>query len=153
MKYYTSKYGNIIKVDLGNITLVSMEESSEEYKQFLEFLNSGGTVNSSNFSTMEEDTLFNIEKETQTYLKRINDGAIAISKFSAEIRVAKLSGVISEEGQKVVDKVLKPVRDEILAGQWISAKDELLTIGSSIIGQKLYERILTEIQTYIIDNY
>lgn len=153
MRYLTSKYGNIIKEDLGIVTLVPMDESTSEYQQYLQFLVDGGTVEQSELFSIEEQSAFAIEKETQTYLKRIADGANAISKFSAELRVAKLAGTISEEGHKVVDKALKPVRDEVLAGQWISAKDELILLGTNIIGQTLYDRIYTEIQTYIDNNY
>jgi len=153
MNYYTSKYGNIIKVDLGIATLIPMDESTVEYQQYVQFLTNGGTVEPSDISTPEEEFQYMTEAETQTYLKRITDGANAIAKFSAELRVAKLAGTISEEGHKVVDKALKPIRDEVLAGQWISAKDELILLGTSIIGQQLYDRIYNEIQLYIDNNY
>jgi hypothetical protein len=153
MSYYISKYGNVIKVDLGIVTLVPMDESSIEYQQYLAFLQSGGTVEQSELFAPEEEFQYKTDIETQTYLKRITDGANAIAKFSAEVRVAKLAGTISEEGHKVVDKALKPVRDEVLAGQWISAKDELILLGTDIIGQQLYDRIYNEIQTYIDSNY
>jgi hypothetical protein len=153
MSYKTSKYGNIIKEDLGIVTLVPMDESTVEYQQYLQFLQSGGTVESSELFTLEEEIEYKTDIETQTYLKRISDGTSAISRFSAELRVAKLSGVITEEGHKEIDKALKPIRDEVLAGQWISAKDELILLGSEIIGQTLYDRIYNEIQTYINNNY
>lgn len=153
MSYFTSKYGNIIKVDNEVITLVPMEESSIEYQQYLQFLQSEGTVEPSELFTQEELIAFSTEVETQTYLKRISDGATAIAKFSAELRVAKLNGTISEEGHKVIDKALKPIRDEVLAGQWISAKDELILLGTDIIGQALYDRIYIEIDNYIQQNY
>jgi hypothetical protein len=153
MSYKTSKYGNIIKEDLGIVTLVPMDESSIEYQQYLQFLIGGGTVEPSELFTPEEEFQYKTYIETQTYLKRISDGANAISKFSAELRVAKLAGVINEENHKVIDKALKPVRDEVLAGQWISAKDELILLGTDIIGQELYDRIYNEIQLYIDNNY
>ena len=104
-------------------------------------------------ATQEDIAAIKIDLETQTYLKRITDGANAIAKFSAELRVAKLAGTISEEGHKVIDKALKPIRDEVLAGQWISAKDELVALGTDIIGQNLYDRIYVELDTYIQLNY
>lgn len=153
MGYKTSKYGNIIKVESNVINLIPMVESTIEYQEFLQFLKSGGTVEPSQLFVPEEELQYRTEIETQTYLKRITDGANAIAKFSAELRVAKLAGTISEEEHKVVDKTLKPVRDEVLAGQWISAKDELILLGTEIIGQQLYNRIYNEIQTYIDSNY
>jgi len=130
-----------------------MDESSFEYQQYLQFLLGGGTVEPSELFAQEEELVFNTEKETQTYLKRITDGANAIARFSAEIRIAKQSGVITEEGHKIIDKTLKLVRDEVLAGQWISAKDELVLLGTDVIGQQLYDRIYNELQNYINNNY
>jgi hypothetical protein len=54
MSYKISRYGNIIKVDLGVVSLVPMEESSFEYQQYVQFLQSGGTVEPSELFTEEE---------------------------------------------------------------------------------------------------
>lgn len=91
--------------------------------------------------------------ETQKYIQRTSDGVSAIAKFSAELRLAKLAGVITEDGHKAVDAALTPIRTEILAGQWISGKQLLEELGTSIIGQQLYDRIHNEISEYITVNY
>lgn len=54
MSYFTSKYNNIIKVDNEIVTLVPMDESSVEYQQYIQFLQSGGTVEPSELFTEEE---------------------------------------------------------------------------------------------------
>lgn len=94
-----------------------------------------------------------LENETQKYIQRTNDGVTAIAKFSAELRLAKLAGVITEDGHKAIDSALTPIRTEILAGQWISGKQLLEELGTSIIGQQLYDKIYTEIVNYIAQNY
>lgn len=94
-----------------------------------------------------------LENETQNYIRRTNDGVSAIAKFSAELRLAKLAGIITEDGHKAIDAALTPIRTEILAGQWISGKQLLEELGTSIIGQQLYDRINTEIVNYIAQNY
>jgi len=91
--------------------------------------------------------------ETENYKKRTQDGADAYAKISAEFRLAKLSGVITEETQKYIESVLIPVRNEVLAGQWISAKQVLEAIGSSTIGVSLYDRLYLQITDYITLNY
>ena len=94
-----------------------------------------------------------LENETQKYVQRTNDGVAAIAKFSAELRLAKLAGVITEDGHKAIDSALTPIRTEILAGQWISGQQLLEELGNSIIGQQLYDKIYTEIANYILQNY
>jgi hypothetical protein len=54
MSYKISRYGNIIKVDLGIISLVPMNESSVEYQQYIQFLQSGGTIDYSDLYIEEE---------------------------------------------------------------------------------------------------
>ena len=52
--YVPNKYNNIIKVDNEIVTLVPMDESSVEYQQYIQFLQSGGTVEPSELFTEEE---------------------------------------------------------------------------------------------------
>lgn len=70
MNYYTSKYGNIIKVDSNLVTLVPMDESSLQYQEYLEFLNSGGTVETSEFFTPEENIEFSTPQEVALWKLR-----------------------------------------------------------------------------------
>ena len=92
------------------------------------------------------------ENETMLYKKRQIDGVNAYAEISAEFRLAKLSGVLSEEQHGAIESVLIPVRNEVLAGQWISALNILESIGASI-GSELYDRLHSQITNYISENY
>lgn len=92
------------------------------------------------------------QNETELYKKRQIDGVNAYAEISAEFRLAKLSGMLSEEQHGAIESVLIPVRNEVLAGQWISARNILEEIGTSI-GSELYDRLHNQITNYINDNY
>ena len=94
-----------------------------------------------------------IEKETKKYLQRSKDGLDAYARISAEFRLAKQSGQLSEETHTFIEKTLIPVRNEVLAGQWISSLNELVSIGPELIGQELYNRLYNQISNYIDLNY
>lgn len=94
-----------------------------------------------------------LNEETNNYIKRINDGIQQVAQFSAGLRLQKMAGVITEVGHKAIDDALIPIRTEILAGQWISGKDKLIELGSSLIGVDLYNYIMSKIDSYIADNY
>jgi len=93
-----------------------------------------------------------LENETLMYRKRQYDGVSAYAEISAEFRLAKLSGVLTEEQHGAIEAVLIPVRNEVLAGQWISARQKLEEIGV-VIGADLYNRLHTQITNYINENY
>lgn len=104
-------------------------------------------------ATPEYISSLQIVNETNLYLKRANDGRDAYAAISAEFRVAKLNGIITEEAHAVIERTLIPVRNEVLAGQWISALNELEIIGSVVIGLELYDRLHLQISNYIFENY
>jgi hypothetical protein len=93
-----------------------------------------------------------LKNETEMYRKRQCDGVLAYAEISAEFRLAKLSGLLSEEQHGQIEAILIPVRNEVLAGQWISAKQKLEEIGI-VIGADLYNRLHTQITNYINENY
>jgi len=99
--------------------------------------------------TMEEILV----KETEKYIQRSRDGQNYYAKLSAEFRLAKVSGVITEQEYHEIEKLLIPTRNEVLAGQWISAKNELESLGAVQIGQSLYDRLHLLLSTYINENY
>lgn len=107
--------------------------------------------------TLEEVVLLE-EKEIQDveffkYLKRKQDGEIAYLKLSAEFRLAKLSGIISEQAHSYLEELLTPVRNEVMFGQWKKGLEILENLGSSQIGIQLYDRLHLQISTYINENY
>ena len=93
-----------------------------------------------------------LRKETEMYKKRTLDGINAYAEISAEFRLAKLSGILTEEQHGAFESILIPVRNEVLAGQWISARQKLEEIGVAI-GADLYNRLHTQITNYINENY
>jgi hypothetical protein len=107
-------------------------------------------------ATTAEILQINAEKElyaeTNKYIKRTEDGRTAYAQISAEFRLAKINGVITEAQHGAIEDVLIPVRNEVLAGQWISAKQKLEEIGTSI-GVDLYDRLHGQITDYIVNNY
>ena len=100
----------------------------------------------------EKEAKKRLKEETEMYRKRQCDGVSAYAEISAEFRLAKLSGVLTEEQHGAIESVLIPVRNEVLAGQWISALQKLEEIGV-VIGVELYNRLHTQISNYIAENY
>lgn len=153
--YQISKHSNKIKhVPSGEVFIQDDRESN--YLTYLVWLKQGNTPEIVDFFDGEEEeknTLYRLANETEKYIQRSNDGRDAYAKISAEFRLAKLSGQITEEAHAIVEKILIPVRNEILAGQWISGQNELIEIGSSVIGQQLYDRLYGQIDAYIQISY
>jgi len=94
-----------------------------------------------------------IENEYQLYLQRKDDGICAYLKISAELRLAKLGGQISDEEHRMIESELEPTRAEVVLGQWIGAKQKLEDAGSSIIGEAMYNDLMTRLENYITENY
>jgi hypothetical protein len=105
-------------------------------------------------SASENEIIENsINREFELYETRKEQGIIRYLKIAAEFRVKKVNGEISEDLHKVLDKVLKPVRDEFVNGQFIGAKDALIEVGNGIIGQDLYDRLYSSIESAIQEFY
>ena len=125
--------------------------------QFQQYLNDKDVVGVTYVQATQEELDFLeskkvLENETIMYKKRQCDGVSAYAEISAEFRLAKLSGVLTEEQHGAIEAVLIPVRNEVLAGQWISAKQKLEEIGV-VIGAELYNRLHNQITNYIAENY
>ena len=135
---------------------VIQDDRLQEWNDYVLHVQKGGLVTEIE-GTPEEIAEQQIQlaksNETEAYKKRAQDGINAYAEISAEFRLAKLSGIISEETQRHVERALTPVRNEILAGQWISAKNELELLGSDSIGVDLYNRLHNQITNYINENY
>jgi hypothetical protein len=122
-------------------------------KQYIDFLKSGGTIQETDFNFPNDAAAESLELETQLYIKRTQDGINAYAKISAEFRLAKLSGQISEQTHGYIENLLIPVRNEVLAGQWISALMKLEDLGVAQVGKELYERLHLQLTDYITQNY
>lgn len=110
--------------------------------------------------TQEEIELYEDQKllaptleEQSRYVQRMQDGKDAYALQSAKLRLAKLSGAIDESTHNVIEDMLIPVRDEVVNGQWMTAKEKLEDIGSDGIGEDLYNDLHTQIVNYINDSY
>jgi len=54
IEYKISKLGNILKIENGSTSLLNMDEKSEDFKNYLNYLKNNGTVESSNLISEEE---------------------------------------------------------------------------------------------------
>jgi hypothetical protein len=150
MIYYVTNNGQIIDE---NNQLIPMDESSSLYQDYYNYLVNDGTVYPTDYEFPSDIAERMVSEETQKYIQRTNDGVNAYAKISAEFRLAKLAGTIDDATHTYIENLLIPVRNEVLAGQWISAKQKLITIGEVAVGTVLYDRLITQITNYIELNY
>lgn len=94
-----------------------------------------------------------LENEQRLYEKRIDDGRKYYAQVSAQFRLARLSGQLSNEQHAGIENIYRPVRDEILAGQWLTAKELATAIDINIVGADIYNQILGKILQYVNENY
>ena len=94
------------------------------------------------------------QKETDLYIKRMQDAQRIWAGLSAEFRIAKQIGQMDDATENIILAELKPVLDIIVPfGQWKTGYQLLLGIGSSVIGQDLYDKLHDIIWNYIQENY
>ena len=94
------------------------------------------------------------QKETELYLKRIQDAQRIWAGLSAEFRIAKQVGQMDDATENIILAELKPVLDIIVPfGQWKTGYQLLLGIGSSVIGEDLYNKLHDILWNYIQENY
>lgn len=94
------------------------------------------------------------QKETDLYIKRIQDAQRIWAGLSAEFRIAKQVGQMDDATENIILAELKPVLDIVVPfGQWKTGYQLLLGIGSSVIGQELYNKLHDIIWNYIQENY
>ena len=148
----------IISESTGKIYLngveIPLDDSTLQFQQYLEDKDIVGVeyVEATESELAEIESKRLLKLETEMYRKRQCDGVLAYSEISAEFRLAKLSGILTEEQHGAIESILIPVRNEVLAGQWISARQKLEEIGV-VIGADLYNRLHTQITNYISQNY
>ena len=94
------------------------------------------------------------QKETELYLKRMQDAQRIWAGLSAEFRIAKQVGQMDDATENIILAELKPVLDIVVPfGQWVTGYQLLLGVGSSVIGQPLYDKIHNILWSYIQENY
>jgi len=153
--YRISRYSSKIENTLTN-EVFSQDDTEPLYIDYLEWFQNNNYPEIVDFFNGEEElSIFEKQKETEflAYEKRCLDGRIAYNRLNAEFRVLKENGAIPQAYYDMISEVLLPVRNEVLAGQWISALQKLESIGSALIGIDLYNRLYAQITNYISINY
>ena len=82
------------------------------------------------------------DSEFQQYQIRQSRGLESYLKLCAEFRLAKEAGALTPEHYAEIEETLIPVRDELVNGQFITAKRKLEVIGFDVIGEDLYNRFM-----------
>ena len=93
------------------------------------------------------------QKEFAQYQIRLNRGVESYLNLCAEFRLAKEAGQLTPEHYAQIEETLIPVRDELVNGQFITAKTKLEVIGSDVIGVELYERFINSLSEDIAELY
>ncbi len=152
MYVYSKITGKIYRNDIEIIA----DDRLDDWMVYVKWLALGNSPAESD-GTADELQFLETEKaknnEFNLYQKRQQDGVDAYLRLSAEFRLAKLNGIITEEEQKGIERILIPVRNEVLAGQWISALQILEEISFTNIGESLYNRLHLLLTNYIALNY
>jgi len=94
-----------------------------------------------------------LETEIEKQLKRRQDGILITAQITAEYKIAVSLGYVSEEQNRISTEELIPVNSFIQLGEWKFAKSKLIEIGSLIIGETLYDKLLEVLNNYIDNNY
>jgi hypothetical protein len=123
--------------NLGKKVYLPLNTDISNYKQVLE-------------SQIIDPSILN---EFELYKKRKADGENAYLTLSAEFRILKQNGTISEATHNAIEEILTPVRNEVMFGQWKKGLEILTDIGNAQVGQTLYDRLHLLISTYILENY
>lgn len=140
-----------------NGILIPKDDTTELFQQRCNFLNNGGEfeVIGATPEEIAEEQIINLkQKETDLYIKRMQDAQRIWAGLSAEFRIAKQIGQMDDATENIILAELKPVLDiVVLFGQWKTGYQLLLGIGSSVIGQELYNKLHDIIWNYIQENY
>lgn len=103
--------------------------------------------------TPEEIAEQNKQNEFAQYKLRQSRGLDSYLNLCAEFRLAKESGTLTPEHYAEIEENLIPVRDELVNGQFITAKSKLVAIGFEVIGEQLYNRFIASLDEDINELY
>jgi hypothetical protein len=111
-------------------------------------------------ATQPEVMAQKINDEYSKYVKRKADGEVYHLRICAELRVVKESGGMTQTQYDALYAATSAARNEIVNGQWLSGKAEIEKLYSRLsptlysrLSPTLYSRLLTDITTYINENY
>ena len=94
-----------------------------------------------------------VNNEFTQYQIRQQRGLESYLKLCAEFRISKEEGKLTPEHYAAIEEVLIPVRDELVNGQFITAKTKLEQIGFDVIGEDLYNRFIDSLNKDIEELY
>jgi len=101
-----------------------------------------------------DDGVSEIENEKINYIKRVVDGKDAFLNIVAELRLFSIDNNLPREVNKEIEQKLKQVRNEVVLGQWKTAREELdLVIVEGYLNQAFFDRIKKKLDDYIEENY
>ena len=135
---------------------IPLDDSKQEFQQYLEDKDIVGVeyVESTPEEIAQQQIINLKQKETDLYIKRIQDAQRIWAGLSAEFRIAKQVGQMDDATENIILAELKPVLDIVVPfGQWKTGYQLLLGIGSSVIGQDLYNKLHDILWNYIQENY
>lgn len=118
-------------------------------------LNNNSFIEGATPEEIAQQQIINLkQKETDLYIKRMQDAQRIWAGLSAEFRIAKQVGQMDDATENIILAELKPVLDIVVPfGQWVTGYQLLLGVGSSVIGQPLYDKIHNILWNYIQENY
>lgn len=135
---------------------IPLDDSTQEFQTYLAEKDIVGVnyVEITESELSEQQTKSLMQKETDLYLKRMQDAQRIWAGLSAEFRIAKQIGQMDDATENIILAELKPVLDIVVPfGQWKTGYQLLLGVGSSVIGQALYDKLHDIIWNYIQENY
>ncbi len=140
-----------------NGVLVPQDDTTPMWQAYWQHKQSGGEIVFVEATPEEiaQQQIINIkQKETDLYIKRMQDAQRIWAGLSAEFRIAKQIGQMDDTTENIILAELKPVLDIVIPfGQWKTGYQLLLGIGSSVIGQPLYDKLHDILWNYIQENY
>lgn len=149
---YTDEFIEQNKDKVINGVLVSEWDLAKEYKG--DFLNPIYENNEwIEGATPEQIAEQQQQKEFAQYQIRLNRGVESYLNLCAEFRLLKEAGTLTPEHYAEIEENLIPVRDELVNGQFITAKSKLEAIGFDVIGEQLYNRFIESLTKDIEELY
>ena len=135
---------------------IPLDDSKQEFQQYLIDKDIVGVeyVEATPEEIAEQQIIKLKQKETDLYINRIKDAQRIWAGLSAEFRIAKQVGQMDDATENIILAELKPVLDIVVPfGQWVTGYQLLLGVGSSVIGQQLYDKLHDILWNYIQENY
>lgn len=155
MSYKKSKLTG--KIYTSNDIEVIQDDTNQDYLDFVKWLSQDKEIllfEGTPEEIAEQQIIQLKQKETDLYIKRMQDAQRIWAGLSAEFRIAKQIGQMDDATENIILAELKPVLDIVIPfGQWKTGYQLLLGIGSSVIGQDLYNKLHDILWNYIQENY